>query len=101
MCFAVSTFEDPPVWSGMAEVTGPLNERVVALDHLERVRAVVLDCHGRYTWRIEDSRRTRKGRLEREARTGSRWTQMGDSNGLEVDSKGRLERTRDELEREP
>ena len=76
VCFAVSTFEDPPVWSGMAEVTGPLNERVVALDHLERVRAVVLDCYDRYR-RTEDSRQTRKG----------------DSNGLEVmNSKGSLKR---------
>lgn len=45
MKLAVPTFEDPPVGSRVAQVASPLDERVVRLDHLECVGAVVLDCH--------------------------------------------------------
>ena len=42
---AVTTLKDPPVRPRVAEVAGPLDERVIALDHLERMRAVILNGH--------------------------------------------------------
>ena len=37
---AVLALENPPVRSRMAELASPLDQGVVCLDHLERVRAV-------------------------------------------------------------
>ena len=45
MDLAIPAFEDPPVRSRMAQVAMPLDQRVIGLDHLEDMRAVVGEGH--------------------------------------------------------
>ena len=42
---AVPAFPDEPEGAAMADVTSPLDQRVVRLDHDERMGAVASDCH--------------------------------------------------------
>lgn len=45
MDLTVPALEYPPMRTGLAQVAGPLDERVVRLDHLEGVGAGVGDGH--------------------------------------------------------
>ncbi len=45
MDFAVSTLENPPVGTGMAEIAMPLDQRAVGLDHPENMCTVAGECH--------------------------------------------------------
>ena len=42
---AVSTLENTPMWSGMAQVAGPLHQRAVGLDQLEAVWTIADHSH--------------------------------------------------------
>ncbi len=52
MKLAVLAFENPPVRSRMAELASPLDQGVVCLDHLERVRAVGSVGHLAFSARV-------------------------------------------------
>ena len=41
MELTILAFKDPPMWSGVTQITSPLNQCVVGLDHLEQMRTVV------------------------------------------------------------
>jgi hypothetical protein len=51
--FAISAFEDPPVWTRVAQVTGPLDQSTIRLDHLERVGTVRCYGHGDVVSKLE------------------------------------------------
>jgi hypothetical protein len=53
MNFTIAALENPPVWTRVAQVTGPLDQSTIRLDHLERMGTVRCYGHGDAVSKLE------------------------------------------------